>query len=41
MDSSFDFVLAGQIWAFPFCFMIGLYFLSRNAQMILHVIKHW
>lgn len=36
-----DYVLAGQLWAFPYCFMVGLYLISRNIGMILEAIKNW
>lgn len=39
VSSSFNYGLAGELWALPFCFMVGLYAITSNIGKFLKLIQ--
>lgn len=35
----FDYVFAAGVWSFAFCFVVGLFFVSRSAGAIIEIIR--
>ena len=40
VSSSFDYSVAGSLFAFTYCFIMGLFFVSSNASKIVEFIRH-
>lgn len=40
-DVGYDYITAGAIWAFFFCFVVSLWIVSRNAGLLIEGVRKW